>query len=93
MNQFQDTPVTDLDTGRTFLHRSFCASPAEGAAYARLTFANPKLFAIRGVAPGNPDSGQAVIEAAQAYSEGWDGRSSLIEQPEPTSNRIQTELF
>jgi len=46
MNQFHDTPITDLETGRTFLHRSFCESPAKAEEYARQTFANPKLYAI-----------------------------------------------
>ncbi len=46
MNQFHDTPITDHATGHTFLHRSYCASPEEAAAYARLTFSNPAVYAV-----------------------------------------------
>jgi hypothetical protein len=46
MNQFYDTPITDRESGHTFMHRSYCASPAEAAAYARLTFANPAVYAV-----------------------------------------------
>ena len=45
MNAFQ-TPITDRATGHTFLHRSYCASPEEAAAYARLTFTNPTVYAV-----------------------------------------------
>jgi hypothetical protein len=46
MNAFQDTPITDRATGQTFRHRSYCASPAEATALARLTFTNPAVYAV-----------------------------------------------
>jgi hypothetical protein len=46
MNAFHDTPITDRETGHTFMHRSYCASPAEAAALARLTFTNPAVYAV-----------------------------------------------
>ena len=48
MNVFQDTPITDRETGHTFMHRSYCASPEEAAAYARLTFSQPGGVCRRG---------------------------------------------
>jgi len=102
MNQFQDTPITDLETGRTFLHRSYCGSPKEAADYARMTFTNPKLFAI-GLAGQTPEP---VVEAAQAYSEGWNQNNPekkpgwTIQNLDPTLQTatetkatVQTELF
>jgi hypothetical protein len=109
MNQFHDTPITDLETGRTFLHRSYCESPAQAAAYARQTFANPKLYAI-----GLAD--EPAVAAAKAYAEGWkdpaaDFVASLVTayqaSPPPPPNAfrvtflptetetitVQTELF
>ena len=46
MNAFHDTPITDRETGHTFMHRSYCASPAEATALARLTFTNPAVYAV-----------------------------------------------
>ena len=46
MNQFHDTPITDRATGHPFMHRSYCASPTEAAALARLTFTNPAVYAV-----------------------------------------------
>ena len=63
MNSFQDTPITILATGHTFLHRSYCASPKEAADFARLTFTNPAVFAVG-------QAGDAAV-AALEYSEGW----------------------
>lgn len=46
MNQFHDTPITDRATGHTFMHRSYCETPKEAAALARLTFTNPAVYAV-----------------------------------------------
>ena len=46
MNAFHDTPITDRETGHIFRHRSYCETPAEAAALARLTFTNPAVYAV-----------------------------------------------
>ena len=58
MNRFHETPITDRATGHTFMHPSYCETPAEAAAYARLTFTNPAVYAV-GLAGTEP-----VVEAA-----------------------------
>ena len=44
--QFHDTPITDRKTSHTFMHRSYCETPAEAIALARLTFTNPAAYAV-----------------------------------------------
>jgi len=100
--QFHDTPITDRATGRMFLHRSYCETPAEAAAYARLTFTNPAVYAVG-------EAGESVIEAARAYSEGWkqptepgmpgwtlqnlDQHATNFQTETETEVTVQTELF
>ena len=81
MNQFHDTPITDRATGRTFMHQSYCESPAKAEALARLTFTNPAVFAV----------GEEVVQAAQDYSEGWNPGWTLANLD--ALDAQQTELF
>ena len=85
MNSFQDTPITNLATGHTFLHRSYCASPKEAADFARLTFTNPAVFVVG-------QAGDAAV-AALEYSEGWKPPEEIRTDLLPVTGRIQTELF
>jgi hypothetical protein len=100
MNQFHDTPITDRATGHTFLHRSYCASPEEAAAYARLTFSNPAVYAVGqnlSCAPreSRPDHFIVVPDAPPigktACADWLMGIHNLDTQPDVV--RVQTELF
>jgi len=88
MNRFHETPITDRATGHTFMHPSYCETPAEAAAYARLTFTNPAVYAVG-------EAAEPVVKAAQEYSEAWNPDHPGWSQPltEPAGARVQTELF
>jgi len=99
MNQFHETPITDRATGHTFMHPSYCETPAEAAAYARLTFTNPAVYAVG-------EAAEPVVKAAQAYSEGWNPDNPekpgwTLQNLNPTFQTatteteatVQTELF